>query len=293
MIPENEIIKNAANTEVKTSKATTIIIFLFFVFTSKYDHSRINFMKTAILILAAGKGTRMGTEDPKVIVNLNTKPLIKYLLESLDSLYDPSNIYIIVGYKKKLVQNALTDKYNFIEQTEQLGTGHAVMCAKESLNNKFENILVLYGDMPFVSIQTINSIINKHSEEKADLTMATISVDNFNSWQSCFYDFGRIVRNDNNRPIKIVEKKDATPEELAIKEVNPSYFCFNSKWLWKNIDKIKANNAQKEYYLTDLLALAIKSNSKIETISINPKEGIGINTQEQLEFAGSMIDGKF
>lgn len=246
-------------------------------------------MKTAILILAAGKGTRMGTEEPKVLVNLNGKPLIKYLLESLDSQCDPSNIYIIVGYKKELVQKALSNKYNYVEQTEQLGTGHAVMCAKDAISNKFDNVLVLYGDMPFISIQTINDIINKHSEKMADLIMATISVDNFDSWQSCFYDFGRIVRDDNNRPIKIVEKKDATPEELAIKEVNPSYFCFNSKWLWENIDKIKANNAQKEYYLTDLLALAIKSNSKIETISINPKEGIGINTPEQLKLAETIL----
>ncbi len=250
-------------------------------------------MKTAILILAAGKGTRMGTLEPKVLVSLNGKPLIKYLLESLDSKFSKSDIYIVVGYEKDLVKNVVGQDYNYVEQTEQLGTGHAVMCAKDAISNKFDNVLVLYGDMPFISIQTINDIINKHSEKMADLTMATISVDNFDSWQSCFYDFGRIVRDDSNRPIKIVEKKDATPEELAIKEVNPSYFCFNSNWLWENIAKIKADNAQKEYYLTDLLALAIKSNAKIETISINPKEGIGINTPEQLKFAEKIIDGEF
>ena len=250
-------------------------------------------MKTAILILAAGKGTRMGTLEPKVLVSLNGKPLIKYLLESLDSKFSKSDIYIVVGYEKDLVKNVVGQDYNYVEQTEQLGTGHAVMCAKDAISNKFDNVLVLYGDMPFISIQTINDIINKHSEKMADLTMATISVDNFDSWQSCFYDFGRIVRDDSHRPIKIVEKKDATPEELAIKEVNPSYFCFNSNWLWENIAKIKADNAQKEYYLTDLLALAIKSNAKIETISINPKEGIGINTPEQLKFAEKIIDGEF
>lgn len=250
-------------------------------------------MKTAILILAAGKGTRMGTKEPKVLVKLNSKPLISYLLNSLNSTFLKANIYIVIGYEKDLVKIAVGRSYNYVEQNEQLGTGHAVMCAKEKLHNKFDNILVLYGDMPFVSIQTINNITNKHSERNADLTMATISVDNFDGWQSCFYDFGRIIMDDKNRPIKIVEKKDATPDELKVKEVNPSYFCFNSNWLWENIDKIKANNAQKEYYLTDLLALAIKSDAKIEAISINPKEGIGINTPEQLKFAEKIIDGKF
>lgn len=250
-------------------------------------------MKNAILVLAAGKGPRMGSEKPKVLVDLNGKPLIKYLLDSLDSEFSKSDIYIVVGYERELVKDVAGQDYNYVEQNEQLGTGHAVMCAKDSLSNKFDNILVLYGDMPFISIQTINEILNKHSSNNADLTMATISVDNFDDWQSCFYDFGRIVRDKNKNPIKIVEKKDATEKELEIKEVNPSYFCFNSNWLWEKITEIRQNNSQKEYYLTDLLSLAIKSNAKIETVSINPKEGIGINTPEQLKFAEKIIDGKF
>ncbi|PJC23745.1 bifunctional UDP-N-acetylglucosamine diphosphorylase/glucosamine-1-phosphate N-acetyltransferase GlmU, partial [candidate division WWE3 bacterium CG_4_9_14_0_2_um_filter_35_11] len=212
-------------------------------------------MKNAVLILAAGKGNRMKVEIPKVLVTLHGKPLIKYLLDTIDSIFQKSDIHVVVGYKKDEVKSALLNEYNFIEQTEQLGTGHAVMCAKESSINKFDNILVLYGDMPFISKQTINEILIKHSEKMADLTMATISVDNFNSWQSCFYDFGRIVRDKNNNPIKIVEKKDATEEELKIKEVNPSYFCFKSEWLWEKITEIRQNNSQKEYYLTDLLSL--------------------------------------
>ena len=246
-------------------------------------------MKNAVLILAAGKGTRMKVEIPKVLVTLHGKPLIKYLLDTIDSIFQKSDIHVVVGYKKDEVKAALLNGYNFIEQTEQLGTGHAVMCAKKSLINKFDNVLILYGDMPFISKQTINEILIKHSEKMADLTMATISVDNFDGWRSCFYDYGRIIRDKNNNPIKSVEKKDATEKELEIREVNPSYYCSKSEWLWEKITEIRQNNSQKEYYLTDLLSLAIKSKAKIETVSINPKEGIGINTPEQLKFEESLL----
>lgn len=243
---------------------------------------------TAILILAAGKGTRMGSELPKVLITLNEKPLIQYLLESLTTTDYRNDIYVVVGYKSGQVIDTLPNNLKFITQAEQLGTGHAVMCAREALQGVYKNVLVLYGDMPFVTPETIKNIVNTHNTTQTKLTMATITVDDFDGWKSGFYDFGRIIRNEKGAPIKITEKKDASEKELKIKEVNPSYFCFDSDWLWKNIKLIKNENSQKEYYLTDLLAQAIKTGSQISTVAIDAREGIGINTPDQLAVASSI-----
>jgi len=115
----------------------------------------------------------------------------------------------------------------------------------------------------------------------------TAKVPNFNDWYQFFYDFGRIVRGKQGNIKEIIEKKDASPGQLDIKEVNPAYFCFQAGWLWENLAKIKNDNAQGEYYLTDLAKIAIDEGLRIDSIDINPKEAIGINTPEQLKLAES------
>ncbi len=118
--------------------------------------------------------------------------------------------------------------------------------------------------------------------------MATVTVPDFLSWRAVFYHWGRIIRNGNNEIDRIVEFKDATDKEKEIKEVNPSFFCFKSTWLWKNIDKIDNNNAAGEYYLTDFAHLAKQQHHKIATVPINPEEACGVNTPEELEKALSV-----
>ena len=240
--------------------------------------------KTQIIILAAGQGKRMGNATlPKVLTLFKGKPFINHLLESIKDSGVCDKPAIVIGQKADQIKEALGSDYIYIHQSEQLGTGHAVMVTKDKLEGQTENVMVLYGDHPLVSAETIKNIVEAHATSKAVMTMATTTVSDFNDWRQSFIGFGRIVRDQNNKLEKIVEKKDATPEELEIKEVNPSYFCFKTGWLWQNLDKLKNNNAQAEYYLTDLVGLAVEQGQQITTVEIGLKEALGVNTSEQLE----------
>ena len=164
------------------------------------------------------------------------------------------------------------------------------MMAEEFLKGKVENIVVLYGDMPFLSTNSIKKLVNKHLKKNNQLTLMTAEVSDFNDWRENFYDYGRVIRGGiKNYIVKIVEKKDATEKQLRIKEVNTSLFCFNSDWLWNNLKKLNNNNKQGEYYLTDLVGLAFAEGQKLSSVAMDPKEAIGINTKEHLEKLGVEI----
>lgn len=238
--------------------------------------------RVKIIILAGGKGNRMQSELPKVLSPLNGKPMIKHLLENVHESGIDNHPIIIVGFKKELVMKELGDKYHYIVQEEQLGTGHAVNLAKKYLKNKAEHIIVLYGDQPFTSAKTIQKITDKHLKSKKMITMATIKVPDFKDWRICFSNFSRVVRDKNKKIVKTVEKKDATEKDLKIKEVNPCYFCFDAKWLWSNLENVKNNNVQKEYYLPDLIKIATEHKIHIESIKIDAHEALGANTREEL-----------
>lgn len=237
--------------------------------------------KTQIIVLAAGKGKRMQTDLPKVLVQLKGKPLVKHLLESIEQSGVCAKPVLVVGQKREMVMNELGDSYHYAVQEEQLGTGHAVNCASGYCADA-DQVLVLYGDHPHVSPATIKNIADNHASNKSILTIATVEVPDFHDWRAGFFDFGRIVRDEKNKIIKIVEKKDATENELATKEVNPAYFCFNAKWLCEHLPTLKNQNAQGEYYLTDLIGLAQHQGHDINSIKIEPQEALGVNTPEQL-----------
>ena len=246
--------------------------------------------KTSIILLAAGHGKRMKNgELPKVLAPLHGKHMIQYVLKAIHDSTVNVDPVIIIGQKAELVKKELGPDYTYVLQKEQLGTGHAVACAKDDLMGSTENVLVLYGDMPLVSSKTISELSRVHDKENATLTMATITVPDFDSWHNGFYDFSRVIRNQGGSIIRTVEKKDATPDELEIKEVNPVYLCINNTWLWKNISKLQNDNAQKEYYLTDLIKAACDQQKTIASIQIDLQEGIGINTPEQLQFAEHIL----
>lgn len=238
--------------------------------------------KTQIIVLAAGKGKRMNSELPKVLVPLKGKPLVKHLLEAIEQSGVCAKPVLVVGQKKEMVIAELGDTCNYAVQDEQLGTGHAVNCAREKAIDA-DQIIVLYGDHPYVSPTTIVNLTNSNQQAGSMITIATAIVPDFADWRAGFFDFGRIVRDDTGAIVKIVEKKDSTESELQIKEINPAYFCFNAKWLWEHLPILKNNNAQGEYYLTDLIALAQNQNHPINSISIEPHEALGVNTAEQLE----------
>ncbi len=238
---------------------------------------------TRVIVLAAGLGKRMGEKIPKVLISLAGKPMVKYLIEAIKkSGVDEQPVIIVAPDNKDLIKQALNG-CDYVVQDKQLGTGHAVLCAEDFLKGKSDDILVLYGDMPLVSAETIKKINQTHLSEGKVLTMATVKVTDFEDWQKGFYDFGRIIRDSDGKVNQIVERKDATEEQLKIKEVNPSYFCFKADWLWQNLDKLENKNIQQEYYLTDLAEIACAQGQEITTVEIEPKEALGVNTPEQLE----------
>jgi len=242
-----------------------------------------NLERVKIVILAAGKGNRMQSDLPKVLMPVGGKPMIVRLLETVKKSGIDENPVIVVGYKKELVQNVLGNKYHYIDQGTPFGTGHAVALTKEYLKNKAEHIFVLYGDQPFISAETIKKIINRHLESGKKITMATVKLPDFRDWRINFVNFSRILRDVNGKIIKDIQFKDASDKEIKITEVNPCYFCFDAKWLWKNLESLKNNNTQKEYYLTDVIKIAAENGIPIESMEIKPFEALGANTKAELE----------
>lgn len=239
--------------------------------------------KAEIVILAGGLGKRMQTELPKVLNELHGKPLVCHVLDAVSGAGVCEQPVIVVGKKRELVVQALGEGFRYAVQDEQLGTGHAVSCAKELLALSNLPVLVLYGDMPYISAETIRTLVERHAASSAKLTMATVVTPDFDVWRAGFYDFGRIVRDAEGKIVRSVEKKDATPEELTITEVNPCYFCFDSAWLWTHLSQLGNTNAQGEYYLTDLVKMAVAEGVPIASVSIDPKEALGVNTREHLD----------
>ncbi len=240
-----------------------------------------------IVILAAGKGTRMKDELPKVLVPLKGKPMIEYLIKSIfDSGVDNNPVIVVSLDNKELINNALKNyDCKYAPQDKQLGTGHALACVKDLIDESADNIIVLYGDHPFIKPETIKELIEVHTGK---ITMMTTEVEDFNDWRKNYYSWGRIIR-EGDKIQAIKEFKDASEEEKKIKELNPAFYCFSAEWLWKNIKKLENNNAQKEYYLTDLIKIASEQNIKISSIKINFNEAIGINSKEELEIAEKLI----
>ena len=248
----------------------------------------------SIIILAAGKGTRMNADMPKVLTQLNNESLIKNLLKTVNKTEYSDSVSVVVGYKGENVIEKLGSEYNFIWQLEQLGTGHAVQQCETSLKNKAENHLILYGDVPFISLETINGAINLHQKEDSVLTMVTLKIKNFEDSNNAYWHFGRVIRNEKGDILKIVEFRDATDEEKKITEVNPAIYCVKDEWLWENLAKLKDNNSQGEYYLTDLVNLAHQQNLKINSFVVeNGFEFMGINTKEDLELAQKIYKKKY
>ena len=237
-----------------------------------------------IIVLAGGKGHRMQSELPKVLMPVKGKVMIKHLLESVAKSGIDLEPSIVVGYGKEAVLKELGKNYEYIIQKEQLGTGHAVLCTREHLENKAEHVLVLYGDHPFVSAETIKKLADIHLKSGKNITMGTVKLPDFLDWREFFYhNFSRIVRNEKGEIIKDVQFKDTNEEEKSITEVDPCYFCFKAEWLWKKLQTLKNDNAQKEYYLTDLVKIAMAESSGIKSIDIAPREGLGANSKKELE----------
>lgn len=240
-----------------------------------------------VVILAAGKGTRMKSEAPKALTQVGGRPILAHLLDAVDaSGLDPCPA-VVVGYKAEEIKAAMGSRCVYALQTEQLGTGHAAASAKEAVSDA-EVIMILYGDHPFITAETMKRLVTRHVERQNTLTLMTTKVPSFKGAYAGFERWGRIIRGENRHIVGIKEYKDATEEERRITELNPSLFCFDAKWLWENAAILRNENMQKEYYLTDLVAAAINQGKKISSIEIAPEEVIGINTPEERDIAEAL-----
>ena len=240
--------------------------------------------KLKVVVLGAGKGTRLQTGDndaPKVMRLACGKPLLWHVIHALP-VKDKKDIILVVGYLKDMVVDYF-EGYEFAEQTEQLGTGHAVMAAAPALEGFDGSVLVCYGDMPIVKRETYEDFIKAHFESGNDCTVLS-------GESNLPQPFGRIVRDADGNFLRVVEERDCTEQELAIKELNTGVYIFNSRLMLDALKELKNENAQSEYYLTDVPEIMRKKGEKIGLYVRNlGDEILGVNTIEQLELVEEIL----
>jgi bifunctional UDP-N-acetylglucosamine pyrophosphorylase/glucosamine-1-phosphate N-acetyltransferase len=236
-----------------------------------------------VLILAAGLGTRMKSQQAKVLHRLGGRPLIAHVVRTAAQL-DPDNIFVVVGYQAEKVEAAaraaldatMAERLRFVLQAEQRGTGHAVMSAREAFKGAPGALLVLYGDAPLVRVDTLRRLIAEHEHGHHAVTLITTHLDQPHG-------YGRILRDERGGFLHIVEERDATEAERAIKEINPGFYCFEIAALLRVLDRLTTHNAQGEYYLTDVPELLRRDGSSIGTVfHEDAEELLGINTRAEL-----------
>lgn len=230
------------------------------------------------IVLAAGKGTRLHSAEhdlPKVMHRACDRPLIDIALSLIDFI-EKKDTYIVVGYKKEMIEEHLGDEYNYVLQPEQKGTGHAVFCAADYFKDYDGDVIVTYGDMPLYRRSSLYNLCKAHSESGADCTVMYSFNDDLPS-------YGRIVRDESGNFAGIVEAKDCTEEQLKITELNSGVAVFKSCSLFEILPLLKNDNKQSEYYLTDVPIHMLAGGYKVETFAIEDGDEIrGVNTPEEL-----------
>ena len=230
----------------------------------------------AAVILAAGKGTRMGSDLPKVLHEVGGKPMIVHVIHTARNL-GAKKIITVIGHKYEMVQKELeNESVNCILQLQQLGTAHAVMQCQDFLSDFQDNIIILYGDVPLIKVETLSQLIEVHENEGALSTILTTDLPYPTG-------YGRIIRNPDRSLMKIVEEKDATYEERAVHEINSGIYIFDAQILFRLLPAVGNNNRQNEYYLPDVLNLIIQEKEKVAIDKINNYIEIqGVNNTAQL-----------
>ncbi|TAL69775.1 MAG: UDP-N-acetylglucosamine pyrophosphorylase [Bacteroidetes bacterium] len=234
-----------------------------------------------IIILAAGKGKRMNNPlMAKVMAELDGIPLIGHVLNQAIKL-SPEKIIIVVGHQKDSVINYINslayDNITFVEQKEQLGTGHAVNQAKPELSNYNVKILILAGDVPMLSSDTLKKFINYHNVQKSDVSvLSTVAPNPFG--------YGRIIRDEEANFIKIVEEKDASDDERNVTEINSGVFLLNADLLFKSLQEVSNKNSQAEYYLTDIIEILKNKGTRVHAFAGAEFDELqGVNSPEDLK----------
>jgi len=238
--------------------------------------------RPAAIILAAGKGTRMKSDLPKVVFEVGGRPMVCAVVDACIAA-GIGRVVVVVGYQQQKVRDALAGyDVEYAEQMEQLGTGHAVQSAAAgfgsggAVTGAKDDVFVLCGDGPLIHSATLTTVLGRHREAGAAATLATAIIDNPMG-------YGRITRDAAGRFVAIVEQRNCTAEQLKIREVNPSYYCFNTGELFGALKDVKRNAVSGEYYLTDVPELLMLAGKRVEVIeAVPPEDVLSINTPDDL-----------
>ncbi len=237
----------------------------------------------AVVILAAGKGTRMQSDRAKVLHPLAARPLLLHVLDTVATL-NPQRVFVVVGYQAGEVKRACENRpVEFVEQTEQLGTGHAVQETEAALKDFEGDVLILCGDMPLIRSATLQALLRKHHETGAKCTLLSLKTNEKK-------DFGRVIRGPKGAVLRIVEAQDASDQEKNVDEYNSGVYCFDKGILFKALASIDRSNAQGEYYLTDTVEILSRSGQAVECYSTRDADEIfGINSSDDLKKAEQIV----
>ena len=231
------------------------------------------------IVLAAGRGSRMQSDLPKVLIEICGRPMICYVLDALTSVGVRSPV-IVIGKGAGLVEQTLGGGYTYVLQEEQLGSGHAVICAREAAQGRSRDLLVMCGDSPLFRARTVRALMEAHVRENATISLVSAILDAPTG-------YGRIVRADG-RIVGVVEEKLADETQRAIREINGGCYAFDSEWLWGNIDRMRENEVG-EKCLTEMVDIAIAQGKHVTAVSCESDEVLGVNTPAQLALAESIL----
>jgi bifunctional UDP-N-acetylglucosamine pyrophosphorylase/glucosamine-1-phosphate N-acetyltransferase len=241
--------------------------------------------KIAALVLAAGKGTRMRSKLPKVLHKLAGKPLIAHVLDTCSQLKVEKKI-IVIGHEGEKVQEVMGSSYEYAWQREQLGTGHAVMESQAYLTEDIDDVLLICGDTPLIQDETLSQMYVEYQQSGAKAAILTTKMENPQG-------YGRIIRDDQNNVLRIVEQKDGTEDELAVKEINSGTYIFSRDELLEALKQLKPNNTQKEYYITDVIGIFRGKGYQVNAFCTKDSvEIMGINSRFQLAEAEIVLKNR-
>lgn len=237
-------------------------------------------MSLAVVILAAGKSTRFKSRVPKVLHEFGERPMIAHSLKLAEQL-SPAKPVLVVGEETDApLREWAGDRVQYVYQERRLGTGHAVLQARDLLKGAFDRVLVLYGDMPLLRLETLRRLVERQQEANAAIAMVTIIRDNSQG-------FGRVLRDSEDRIVRVVEEPEATPEQLEIRELNAGIYVYRADFLWENLTRVKPSPEKGEIYLTDMVELASRGGHGVADLVLeDDSEAMGINTR--VDFADAL-----
>ena len=245
--------------------------------TSKPVSSILKPPRVAIAIMAAGKGTRLKSKHPKVLHEIGGKPILAHVIATARRVVPANDIFVVIGHEAERVRAAVAATgVNFVLQAQQRGTGHALMVAREALSG-YEQVIVLSGDAPLITAETIQKLSEFHASQKATMTLLSADLENP-------YGYGRVIRKGTGAEVQaIVEEKAANPRQQKIREINSGFYAFSGPALYEHIERLSTNNAHGEYYLTDMAGVFHKARKKVVAIKTDDAgEVLGSNTRAEM-----------